>query len=516
MNIKNCIFILLSLLLIINRLKAQDDFSMNHGPKMEIEDGEITAFFDQDDENFYFLRTGDKQYIEFNTNEQPGIEVFDRNLTHQKFIPLRIESEEKYRRLQPLAFYKTRANFVFLCKYYSSANQIVKAYLFKTDPDGEVIGGLTDLGEINDISPLQEDFHYFQLHRIKKDTVTQFIFSLTTSPDMEVPERINFIIFDEQLNVTGNRLINFPDDMLDYEFSEQLASQEGQVFFRVEISNPFIPDLTVHQLIIYDIFKDEHRSYEFKLEQGKIKELALTEMEKNRIGLFGYYTKNSESNRPKGVIYYVFKGGDGTLLRQNISDLPPQSVDKFNRRELGSKSGFNRLKAQSIHLIQNNHLLLLFEFNWRSMMLIQDQEQKIYKKPYYNANEIVILNFNVENNFENLGIVNKQQTLGITPEVLGFFSTCRQNHLFLLFNDHPKNLNRYRPGKVKTMKTRYEPVIVEYFPEGATYIKQQLSTGKQEMAFVPGNIFKIDENRFLILNQDGAYWLTEITFMSAN
>ncbi len=509
---QRCILILTAYFLLATTM-AQQPFDMRSGNAESFSEGQLSPFFDSDEHQYYFLKLNEKQAVEFNTTAPAAIQVFDSLLNPVKQIPLQLSGDAKYRRLTPLAFYKTTEGFIVLCKNYSIMEQIMRAYLFRTDMRGNVLGDMMVPGEVEGVLPGDEDFHYFQLNKTRGEDGPEFVFAITTPSFMEIPERINFVIFDKQLRRTGNRLISFPEDLFDYDISRQLVSPQGQVFFRVEVSSPLLADTVLHQLTIYDLWQDKYRSYEFELQHGKIRELRFQQMEHNRVGLFGFFTRDGTTDVPAGVLYYIFDGSDGRLLKQKISEFSSETAQAFNPRQFKSTSEAQYLKPRSIHLMQNNHVLLLFEYNWRSVLLVRDQQQKIYPSPYFNANEVLVVHFNQSNQFVNVGTIHKHQTMADEPGATGFFSYCTADTLFLLYNDHPKNINRFASGDIKTMKTRYEPVIGIYDPATTSYSKQFPGQEKQKPAFDPTGIFMLPSGNLLILNHKKEnYWLSLMEF----
>lgn len=85
------------------------------------------------------------------------------------------------------------------------------------------------------------------------------------------------------------------------------------------------------------------------------------------------------------------------------------------------------------------HVLVLFEYNWKSILLTRDQEGMLYDEPFYYANEILMFRVDASNQLIVTEVFPKKQSSGISSEVLGFKGLVSGQHLFLLYNDHPKN-----------------------------------------------------------------------------
>ncbi len=494
------------------RLGAQGNFDVTYGPVVQFDQEASSDLFTSDSGNYYFLRFSANKFIGFNTGEETFIEAFDKDLKHTQSIRLRLDSPDKHKRLQPIAFYKRNSGFLVLCKSYSIATKMVKAFLLSVDESGLVESDFKALGEIIDVEQTLSEFHFFALNTFYQNGKLRYLYAISTPPELEISERINFMVFDEQLNLMEERLLNFPDDLLDYKFSELILGKSGLVFFSVGITNPYEPEKTAHQVIVYDVFSDQHKTWEFRLEEGNIAKSGLFQLERNRVGFMGYFTENTKSDRPTGVFYYVFDEYGGSLLRHKIFNLPQKEITSLDEKNQESFSKYKHLTPKAMHISNTGNVVLAFEYNWESMMLLRDREGIMYSHTYHRSNEIVIPNFDSTDRFTNMGIVEKQQILNYGREHLGFFSLLKDDQLILIYNDHPKNLNVYRGDKIKVMKSRYEPVITDYNISDATYSKAPIHSAKTSCSCDPNELIRISENAVLFLNKGDEKRLVEIVF----
>jgi hypothetical protein len=491
---------------------GQSNFSIKTGQSLEFDGKSMSSLFAEDSTNYYFLRTGNKGYIEFNTGEDTFIEVFDRDLNPVKSIKLQFDSTEKFKYLQPIALYENDESFLIVIKYFSVANGFVKASLMKVNKSGLVDNNFIELGEIHNLTLSQKDYPFFDFTRFYQNGELKYLSTLRTPPELEINERINFRVFDKELNLTDERLLDFPDDIFDYKFSELILGNSGLVFFSVEIKNPYFPEKTVHQLIVYDIFSDQHKTWEFSFDEGEIEASGLYEIEGDQIGFMGYYTDSSGSKKPVGLFYYIFDKFGGSLKRHKIFNLPEDEIARLNPETLGSDSDFEHLLPQAMHIAREGDALLAFEFNWDKMALLRDKEGILHKQTHYKANEIVVAHFDENDQFVNLGIVAKQQNMIHLNEHLGFFSILNNRQLFFIYNDNPKNLNVNYGHKLKITKSRFEPVIATYDIDEASYTKVPVWIKKSPCTFDPYQVIRRSPNSLLFLDIGEECRLVEMIF----
>nr|NQU90108.1 hypothetical protein [Bacteroidota bacterium] len=501
------------LLCLIPGLNAQNMFELHSGKPFLPTEGEISTLFDRDDDNFYFLRLTDKSYLEFNSGDPVYVEVFGKDLNHRKSIELKLPGGAKYRRLIPVSFFKLSDGFIILSKYYSTSDEDIEAFLLKTNLEGQVINEIISPGIISNVMSSVKDFHFFELHRINDGNEQQFyVFSLMTPPEMDMAERINFIIYDDKLNNAGTRLVSFPGDHLDYKFSKPEYGPTGHVFFHIEIRNPYMPDRSVHQLIIYSLFTDNNRSYEFKLEDGLIEKAQILPLDEDKIGFFGTYKSGLDDKIPKGIFYYIFDAGTGILLRQTISELSNESLELMDPKTHESKSKYKDLIPQKLCIDQDGNIFMVMEYFRRSMLLIHDYDGKMYNKPVFYANELFILSFDRNDQMGGAAMIPKQQFSRNKNDFIGFDAFLQSGKVILIYNDHPKNANEYNEHKLKIMKAKFDPMLIIYDPGLKTYTKHILKFG-DDINYSKERITRVSKNTLLWINPENKFNLNEITFL---
>jgi hypothetical protein len=280
-----------------------------------------------------------------------------------------------------------------------------------------------------------------------------------------------------------------------------ILGNSNLVFFGVEIKNPYSPEKTAHQMIVYDIFSDQYKTWEFNFENVAIKKSGLYKLDDNQIGFMGYFTDTSETKKPVGLFYYIFNEYGGNLLRHKIFRIDENEISKFNPELLDSDSEFEHFKPQAMHVSTSGELILIFEYSWEKLELLRDQDGGLHKQTHYKDNEIVIAQFNSVDEFVNLGIVYKQQNMIHLDEHIGFVSFLDNDKLYLLYNDHPKNLKVYKSNKLKTMKSRFEPVIATYDIRNASYSKTSVCIDKLPCTFDPSEVIRLSTKSLLFIDK---------------
>lgn len=508
-DFKHISLLFFSLLLLFSVLSGQSNFTVNVGEDFEIANVKPDNFIVEDDSIFYSLLPNKDGFVEFNCDRDAQILVFDRQLNPIKQITISNNSSEKIRKLKPLKFFKTDTGYMLLCWRFISSSKVISSFLIQIDDSGSVVS-LKNPGVIEDQTNLEADFKYFDLNEMMVDSTCHYVFTFSTPASLNISERINFIIYDEDLEILDKRLLDYPDDYLDYNISEMIFSKWGIVYVRVEIFNPFEPEILIHQIIIYDILKDDFNTFELKFDEGVVEDSDLFILRENTIALSGYFIKEEFKESPQGVFCYLFDAQSGSALKRLIYHFSKAEKDMLISNMASSDSEIKNLKSAAVHLSQHNNILLLFEYNWNSIMLIRGKEGMLYDKPYFNANEIFIFQFDASDQLIHTSIVAKKQFLGFGNEILGFHSFLSGNELCLLYNDHPKNRDHFVQKELKTMKGNYEMMQGDFDLFSGEFSKQPFLVPNQSIKFDPGNVVSIKDNMLLFFDSSEKSRLIQI------
>jgi len=488
---------------------AQLNPELIFGESFNLIDGKLSNLLVKDYDFYYGLQVSDDGFIGFDDDAKSSILVFDNNLKLAGDISVVDTAIRKLKNLKPLSFYKTAAGFILLCSRYSSQNHAISSYLFQIDKSG-IVKKKINPATVEDITKPDIEFDFFQPDEIRSDSGRQFVFSVKAPSTPGISEKIDFNIYDEKLDLKGTRLLDYPDDVVSYNIIEILAGENGLFFIRVEIFNPFKPEDLIHQLVVYNIIKDDFDAFEFKFENAAIRKSGLFRAEKNVVGLSGYFVKDSYSEEPEGIFYYLFDGQKGNILKQKIHYFTSVEKDLIYTSQKTLKSDFENLIPAAIHITAHNNILLLFEYNWKSIMLIRDRQGMLYDRPYYYANEILLFQLDANNQFYNSMVIPKKQAMGAGPETLGFCSFLSDNKLFIVYNDHPKNRNQTDAGNLKTMKGKHELMLGAYDIISKEFSKQLFGKTNTISGFNPREIMRVNDSSLLFFDKSEDTKLIEI------
>ena len=149
-------------------------------------------------------------------------------------------------------------------------------------------------------------------------------------------------------------------------------------------------------------------------------------------------------------------------------------------------------------------------YNWNVLAYFKE---KIYFKTYLHSDEIVVSKFDIEGRLIWQTLVPKLQ-LRDDDEYSGYRSIVRGNKLYLLYNDHPKNINISDPDEMKQMKNKFETTISEINLDQGSLIKYPGDTDnkKETIVFRKKYTLKSNQNRILVLDENNGIKLASFFF----
>lgn len=499
------LFFLLHLILISN-----GQIAIQAGPGYEISSrGVMTGMMDEDTAYCYILRLQEESFMEIN-GRNSFVEVFSSQLRHIKTIPLNTDTIGDIKNLTVKGFHTYNHNFYLFTEEVNYSNRSSLSYLLIFDREGNLLKKPVLLGEVNNIeipgkvqmnSSLPE-YYYFK--KIGTDTVPLFFFYQKFPSDNQSFTRLSLKLLD-----TGGNILDEKEMILETypEFTEftDVLFYNNEVFFILIYSPPL--DVPVHKMINHNFSNEKTSYYDFKLLNREIIRIVSGQTRTGNIYIAGLYRDPDEKEEHQmGLFYFVFDDRNRDLLSQGTVPLPELPVKN-------SAYMIKNLALKEVYITDQRTIILLSEINHRELMRIVDSEGKIYFKPYYHSNDILISHFERNGTLRWQQWIHKMQYRD-DSKYSSFKSFLTDEHLFLVFNDHPGNAQVFDRKLIKTMKNRFEPFVLSVNLEKGVVKKTSLhdTYREEKFLFVPDDCFESSSNSFVIGIDEKHYRLLKVTF----
>lgn len=466
--------------------------------------GDTFYLFNFHESGHYFIKDG-----------EPGltIESFDKGLNHSGSIPFR-GSFGDFTRLQPFQIFFAANEFLVFAAEFSINEGTARSTAFKMNPQGEVTLPAIPLGEITGLEQkgqtlyAAEEASYFSTGIFHCDTVVRYLYVQRFPFQFQATTKLMIKVLDNQLSILRNKLLNLAIPPMYAEFSDMLLVND-ELFFIVTIQLPLEDKL--FKLATYNFDRDEISYYDFSLEGKTIHTLDVSMLEKGNIMIHGLYAGESSRQDVDGVFYFLFGEDNQTLHSTGFAKIP---VDQF--RSVG-KGDLPNLKIRQASVRSNGDVILLTEFRWTEVISFSDSEGKLYLRPNYHSNDLLLISFT------NDGTCRWQTWIprkfaSAEEKALGFHAFMTDSAGYLFYNDHPDNLTVFDPDRAKTVRNKYQPVVAKINLAVGTYRKYPLSSHPdklREIAFFGDFVFNISDDTMIWINTHEGFHMIGITFSAS-
>jgi len=484
--------------------KIGEDYKLQSSSK-------ISRLFAYENDFYYSLRFNKKDILTYNAKGSGVyVEKFDKNLNHLSSIEINLPQLNNIRKLIPKQFFAANNNFVIFADQYDINNKIAQSFILSFDENGEIIGKPEFLGEIIDVS--KKDFDesdYFTCKKFNTNNGVRFLYKQTFPPGWEVITKINYKLFDSHLNKIWEKQILIPYNPWNYEILNIVMNRSEDLFFIAKIKSEIEFDKYFYNLGVFNQDSDEIQYYDFKLKNKEITKIKLDVTQNGNVYAFGFYKEQDTKKEIAGLFYYIFDSGKRNVIINSVKDISNNIISQYKN------SDFEYLEPVELYLSENNQVIFISAFEWTKKEFFSDSEGKLYIHNIYNSNDIIVWDFDIEDNYVWSQIIYKQQKSNHYPNEIGFENTLTDKTLFFLFNDNPKNIDVYDSDKIKLMKKNQVITLAAVNLENGKYNKQKIicyKNRKNKFYFRPDYCYKQGDNSIIIIGESTDFYLSRIDF----
>ena len=506
-------FFLVSALLLTKLLWSQEQVSCNTGPIYIPPPGSIsTPFLVEMGNHYYNLRLSNKTYLDCRSDSTGAfLDRYDHQLRLVESIPVTIPGSEYYKKPKPRDLWAIDKHFYIFADEMNVAARTGRTLLFILDTHGKMTrnavlpGVLTNLetsseGVDNDIFRKNTGLGLFHDNKRSRFLFTQIY------PPGDIPQtKINARVYDTRGTLLWEKFLTLEYDPLYCDISKIILYGED-LFFTLTIQLPFAEP--VYKIITYNHAKDEMSYYNFSLDNKKIESIETGQVEAGNIYLYGLYSNLFSENKVDGLFFYLFNETNKKILTYATTGIDVEPYKSI------SKDDLKNLHAREIYLCNNGDIVFIGEIERREIMSFQDSEGKLYFRPYYHSNQLLVTCFDHEATLKWEKWVPKLQYRP-DKELSGYMSILNDSLLYLLYNDHPKNLHFTHPDEVKQMKSKSVMTIAEIDISDGTIKKDQFScpgNTKNDIMFRKDYSFKISDLKLIMITGKEKQKLIEFQF----
>lgn len=454
------------------------------------------------DPDFLLCREGEPQYT---------IESFDTSLNHTGTFPVKTSLKD-YNKLEPLFLDFTENTFFVFATETSATTGTARSLAFRLTSGGELqvppvnLGELSGLGKSSQILFSAKKDNYFSVARFHDDSATVFLYTQQFPVQNQPTAKLMVKVLDTGLSLIKHKILNLAVPPEYCEFSNILLAKGG-LFFILTIQIPFEDRL--FKLVTYNFEKDELSYFDFSMEGKKIHSLETVMLEKGNILIRGLYADPSSKEEVDGLLYFLFDTDNQTLLSSGSVKIPA------GQKEMSGKE-LDHLQIREAFVRPNGDVVILSELYWTEVINFSDSEGKLYLRPYYHSDDLLILYFSKTGTWKWHVWIPREFASG-SEEMLGFHSLMTDSVAYIIYNDHPDNMMTYDPGRIKRVKGNSMPVLAMMDMETGVYYKYPFSdrsVRNLDFAFRKEYSYNTSSRSMIWIITDGFLYLMQTTFGS--
>jgi hypothetical protein len=469
----------------------------------------------------------DKIYTIMSDKNEYFMLIYDENLKFLKRTSFKkknckeddcIDSHFSYKRT---LFFNDRILVLFETYEKSTKNHQLLCQAF--DLNGNFFGDLTIIDQIQATSKSKFGSFYIEYSKDK----TKFVVIQNTPFDKKEDEKFNFKVYDASLKNLSNASIELPYKDKNVSVINYYLSNKGDIYILVSVKlennqKDRKEDEKFYSLLCLNTSSDNSLTdHRIQLPQKVIKSVSLQIDDDNeQIACAGLYsdiqTSAKRTNDIDGVFYLNIDMKTNQQLSQSYKPLDKAMVARL----LGKKEGTEVKETKGIPVTFNisdfaklpdGSAYIIAESNWVKVTQSCGKYGCTYIYTYYYYN-LLAINISPEGEIRSLIDIPKRQISSSSrTDFFSYRMMQKDDKIFLLFNDHPKNvladINSIKDVKIIKSEVKSSLVMVELLPNG-NYTKTELFLNKNRKAYPkPTRGFEIENGKYVfpLKNASGSF-----------
>ncbi len=315
--------------------------------------------------------------------------------------------------------------------------------------------------------------HYFGL---SQDSSSLFLFR---QPRLKGDEMDQCIVktWNEQLQETHSKAFTMPYRNRDFMVYDYYLTSDLNLVTLVRIYTPreerdFGGAAYQFKVLAFKLAAEGFIDVEMKLSSMFIRDVNLRFDEQENAYCVGTYSDDRRLANVRGTFYYKLDYRNGAISAENKEDFSKELVYQLNNSE--SKRRRNQelranIELKAVHAKADGGSFVLFEEQYVEAYTTRGPNGVFTTTYYYHNNDILILNLDSLGEVIWQAVVPKQQSSTNDNGLYNsFFSQVYNNNLYIVTNDHIKNIQE---GNFDTpigpqFARRTLPVVLKVTPEG--------------------------------------------------
>jgi hypothetical protein len=436
--------------------------------------------------------------------------------------PIQLETSKGDKSLEYQVLEKIGSHPVLFATYFNKTRDKIELYGRPYNLEGEPEGKETKIAEFGATRKSMVEGLNF-VHSADSSTMLAFF---SERWDKFEREKIQFILFNEQLQSTLNRSIEFPYAGNKFSVHSAKVDASGRVYLLVRLETQEKKARNKEQasyrysLVTFTGDSSEVEDYEIVLPEHRIVDIRFIPEENGQITFSGFYASNV-ARQTEGVFFMKIDRNAGGVVEKKLS-----IFDGSFKTSLGIGSrGRDNMELPDFkldHFIQfgDSGYALVAEQFLIDEICYQDYRTGMMNCNYiYNFNSIAVINMSRQGQvIWSADIPKFQETANDGGRFSSYVFAQNKDQIYFVFNDNQANTAKNDARKVAVMNNveRAVPVLVTMKSNG-NYTRDALSTEKRnKFPMLPRASCQISNESILLIGISANKYKTGILAIGSN
>jgi hypothetical protein len=431
-------------------------------------------------------RTGDRLF-------SPG-KTFIQRLDNMTMLPqfnrqVQLETSKGDKTLEYQVLERVGNKPVLFASYFNKNRDRIELFGRSYNLEGEPDGKEKKIAEFNASRKSQLE----GLNFVHSADSTRMLAFFSERWDKYEREKIQFILFDSDLQTSLNRSIEFPYTGSKFSIHNAAIDHQGRIYLLVRVEAERkgnwkkTEPVYTYSLVTFNSDTGLVEDYEIQLADRKIVDIQFIPEKNGIISCAGFYA-GLDAPQAEGVFLLKIDRNKSAITEKILSPFESSFTSRFNN---GRKSRLNASLPdfKLDHFIQfgdSGYVLVAEQFMIDEICFQDFRTGMITCNYIYHYNNIVVIKLNLEGNVVWTADIPKfQETSNDGGKFSSYTFAASPRNISFIFNDHPSNTQIDDERKIAVMNNiqRAVPVVVSMNERG-NYSRMAMGSEKRNKFFM--------------------------------
>ncbi|MBK0404222.1 hypothetical protein I5M27_14595 [Adhaeribacter sp. BT258] len=401
------------------------------------------------------------------------------------------------------AIYYLDGQLVLFSSYFDKDNDRNVAFANKVNADGTVDPKTVDVSVIEGATSRRKSggFSFSLSNDSSKILVYQDM-----PYDRKENEKFQFKVLDKELNILVNKAVTLPQLDKETQLSDYRVDNDGNVYVLASTLKKREERKSKEQKYLCQVYgyfrdSDQVKSYTIQIPSKFVTDITFDLDNQKNLIVAGFYADDKKL-KASGTFFMKVDFATKKILTQGVKDFSKEFLEMFmsKTRAKNENAGVANMDLDKLIVREDGGALLVGEQAYE--YVVQNKTQYTY---HYVRNDIVFININPDGSIEWMKRVPKKQHTVNDGGIYSSYSvSVMKDKIYLIYNDHVKNIGRTDPKKLKFMKKPAKAVTMLAVMDASGEVqKKALFPAKDHKTIVRPGFYLQDSKSVIIYSENG-------------